>query len=698
MTNERPIYFSEVAEFLKKNRRKIALFAIGCFLVTLVSLLVVMKPTYRAEATFRKAREQSEEITSVESILKSIRAFSEDSSAHAVMLSRTLLGRVVEELGLQVVPAKRGRLKKLVSRKGKEETLFGPVAFAGEEGFDFFLMNLSDGQFAVLDAKKKEVAAGEVGIPFEVGDASLTVRRLNLGKKPVRFRLLPKRAAIGLLSKQVTIKSSRLDPNILQLKCDHSVRLLSIGILDSLMAQFQGFLKDEHECLAREQIAYLQKRQRELGSEFDQALEAHVAYMQDALGVEGFLGLSQEIEMLSEPKELYTSKRHQLDLDAKKWKEESFAVAAEHPWKEGLQKRDELDWQQAKILPTGAPTEIFGGIDLETANKIYIGYSLDRDQLNTQIDQLKAYREMIRESDFELGALSSILSDPVSQKLIEKGHELSLKLADKGAFTDKERQLMKDALQKQKAFIGEHLAKQGDLLTTKRDVLEDKMNMLQEAALQLIAREKGIIDDKLGELAKQMGELPEKWRLESRLKMKKELIMQIIEGLTQLSESKVVGHHLFHIESKPIDPADAPLKMKNPHLFAFSSMGGALGAFFLFVVLLIRAVYRGLPISKSYLQDQGIPFLEWDKKTLKRIALFLGEGEEVALIGRPCASQLKSLIGEGTTLHECKNGPDSVEALGFLQNCDRFILFINEEKVDTLEPYPKDKVLCVLTR
>ncbi|NGX37228.1 MAG: hypothetical protein K1000chlam2_00382 [Chlamydiae bacterium] len=660
MSSERVIYLSEIIRFFRKNIMRVAIASGVCFVLAFVLMWILVEPGYRAEASFKQAQSQGEEASSLQSILKSFRMTPEETSAACVMQSKSLLGKVVEEMGLQMQPVKRNFVFRHVS------------AGAGT----FWVRPISEETFEVLDENKTCVATGRVGDAVRLENGSWTLSQMPAVKKPVAFQILAKRDAVAKLQKRLRIKPSRLDHTILLLRCRHPQRETAIGILDGLMRQYQDQLLQEHEILANQQIAYLEKRQKQLGRDFDHALDAHVAYLQNT----NVMGLTQELELLVEPKEKYTAQRHQLDIEQKRWKRPQLEASLQLP-------------------AVGGQTEEFDGMNLEMANRLHGEYVHERDQLSLKIKQLDALCQ-----DMELSALSSVLIDEVSQKLIQRGTELSFQVADKEQRSGKELRLLNEELAMQKEFLREHINKKIDFLHLQIDLVEAKMGGLGQTVMRLMDQEKDNIDQKITELESKMDGLPEKWRLESQLKLKKELILQIIEGLTQLSESKVINHHLFHIESKPLDAADAPLQMHPSHFFLISSMGGIFGGVFYFIAILVVAAARGLPVSEEYLRDRGHKImgdLRDLPKTLQRIALEIQTGDVVALIGGAFQEKLAAVLedsGKEACILACEQGASSAEALKCLDRANRVVLTLKEEKAEDLVPFEQKNPLCVLTK
>jgi hypothetical protein len=156
-----------------------------------------------------------------------------------------------------------------------------------------------------------------------------------------------------------------------------------------------------------------------------------------------------------------------------------------------------------------------------------------------------------------------------------------------------------------------------------RALVEEKLLSLQTTCLDLIKKEKSLIQEKLKELTAKMEGLPEKWKRESHLQFTKELSMGIIEGISKVVESKNLTHNLFHVDSKPIDRATAPLVPVPSFLFLFSVGGGVLGASLLFLAYLAQGLVSGFPLSFESLKFYGLqspgPFSDYCHAPLKEI-------------------------------------------------------------------------------
>lgn len=699
MMKGRPLYLFDLKHLFLRKWDTVLKGAALLFFLTLAFLLSVQKPLYRADATFKEGQKPLEQAALPEILLRTLHNQQSEVSIHTLMRSKTLLGAVVEKLGHQIVERETVRLGPLLARSfergwEREMAQFRDVHYGGDAPITFFVKPTSEHSFVLLDEDKKEVPI------TSLGDVHFSIE--SLPKKTTAYTLLPKREAVLRLSKQLKIKETPLHRSALFLTYRHENRQMAIDTLNTLMACVQEHLKSDHERVAREQIAYLKHRQKELGEEYEQSLETHVAYLRETLGEEGVLGLAQELEELIEPREEYTAKKHQLELDAKRWRGGDLLASAEHPWKEGLERQSELSLETAKIAPFSVDTSEFEGIDLDTAQTLYGNYTLERDRCNRLLREMSSCTSKIDDPSFELSGLLQVLSDPISSEIIKRATTLSMQLADPKSWSEKEQIRIKESLQAEKSFLKEHIAQESSVLEMKLALFEEKMRTLKQTALLLLEKEKGLVEEQLSLIQTKMAALPEKWALENRLKLKKDLIKQILEGLTQLSESKVIARNLFQLDSKPLDLADALPLIEHPHFLLYSSLGGLVGAFFTFLLLLSRQMARGFPISAEFLRAAGYQLFS-KEDAAEELALRLKEGEAALIIGEGViplvASSLKKIgKDEVCSAIETTAGPASIEARNLLRHADVTLLVLGGEKEEVLIPYDKEKTLCVLTQ
>jgi hypothetical protein len=177
-------------------------------------------------------------------------------------------------------------------------------------------------------------------------------------------------------------------------------------------------------------------------------------------------------------------------------------------------------------------------------------------------------------------------------------------------------------------------------------------------------------------------DLPERWKQEHWLELKTEMGAKIMRVMTELVESKTIGRHLHHVESKPVDRAIPPRLAQKPRFISIG-LGAALGAAFVFFIgALFRRLLNDFPLSADRLQALRYPFsgtLQSGKReTLRRLALFVeqapssqvvallgGEGPDYAL---DLAHNLKA-SGRAVLLIDCdfRSSHSDSDSLGLLQ-------------------------------
>ena len=329
---------------------------------------------------------------------------------------------------------------------------------------------------------------------------------------------------------------------------------------------------------------------------------------------------------------------------------------------------------QERLSHLGDPQTEFDGIDLKTSRHLFTEYLGKLDLAEGMMRYYAHLKEEVKQKDFEIGALSAVLKDSVSQKLIERANHLSLQLKDEKHRSSKEGERWSEEIALHRKLLSEHLEQLWKVEELQANLIRERMAALQGVSLDCINQQVSLLDEQLQEsiadrqktlreekalLQKKMGELralasdlPAGWKLEHWLKLKTDMGIRIVEVMTQLIESKTIGHQLHHVESKPLDIAIAPRFVKKPRLYLYSAMGGFGVAFGVFFLLLIRAILKGFPTFSHKLIALRYPFAGKissicdgpeveslsgpDLETLRRISLFLEEpptGKTVGLIG-----------------------------------------------------------------
>jgi hypothetical protein len=313
----------------------------------------------------------------------------------------------------------------------------------------------------------------------------------------------------------------------------------------------------------------------------------------------------------------------------------------------------------------------FEGIDLDTAKELFIKYNTSLDEAQGAMSHYSHLQEEIQRSDFEMSSLSSILTDRISTELIVKASGVVFQLKDEKYRSQKEGTRWEEEIALQKKLLGDHLDQLYRVAELNASLVRDKIISIQQVSLDCINRqisvlkerigesvarrieslkeERKLLEEKMKELRMLAGDLPERWKLENWLKIKTEMSGKVMHVMAELVESKTIGHHLHHVESKPLDFAMLPLLPRSPKLFTMASVGAILFSFSFFFFHLIRSLLNGFPINSKKLLALRLPFAGLlsshcdgpnvemlsgpDLETIREVILFLDKHPGKRIIG-----------------------------------------------------------------
>lgn len=303
----------------------------------------------------------------------------------------------------------------------------------------------------------------------------------------------------------------------------------------------------------------------------------------------------------------------------------------------------------------------YQGLDLATAQELYIDYSKQKNAIEALLLQHQFITEKMQAPDFEMSALSAILTDAVSRDMIADAAEAMLALKDQNNRSSKEQERLKQEIEVQKGFLTAHLKETIELQEIQRKLLDDKIRALQSATLVLtqqeisvlqehladyiksrmehLLQERGVIMQHQRELKQEMAQWPTQWVSEMLIEQQMEINKKMVEEITKLVETKNITSNLEVVRSAPIDLAITPPHPKSPRLLLFMIFGAFLGAFAPYVWMVVRSLTHGIPVSSENLKmsnyhvagplsnqvdsESTKPLLDNDLETLRHVANFL---------------------------------------------------------------------------
>lgn len=316
---------------------------------------------------------------------------------------------------------------------------------------------------------------------------------------------------------------------------------------------------------------------------------------------------------------------------------------------------------QERLTHQQSPHLEFQGLDLPTAQSLYVDYNKQINAVETSLLQHKFLIEKMKDPDFEMSALSAILTDPVSRDMIDSGAKAMLALKDEKNRSVKEQERLKQELDLQKKFLTAHIDQTIELQQIQKQLLTDKIRALQSATLGLTQQEISVLQEHLGDyiktrmdnfsqerdviiqhqrgLQQEMAKWPTQWVSEMLIEQQMEINKKMVEEITKLVESKNITSNLEVIRSAPVDAAITPPLPKSPKILFFMALGAFFGGLIPFAWMIVKTLTKGMPITAENLkiaeqhvsgslsngfQNEGEkPIKDQDLGTLRRLVTFL---------------------------------------------------------------------------
>jgi len=316
-----------------------------------------------------------------------------------------------------------------------------------------------------------------------------------------------------------------------------------------------------------------------------------------------------------------------------------------------------------RLIHQQNPSTEFQGINLKTAQELYLEYSRKLNELEARKRENIFLVHQMQDENFEITSLSTVLNDAVSNEMIQRASRLLLDLKDQNNRTDKEQNQLKEELQLERTFLLLHLQQTNQLLLLHQELVEEKINSLQNITLELIhqhisvleknlhdyigtrlenlKQERLIIEQHMKELHQEMAALPERWVAEKIIEQNLEINELIVQEVAKMVESKNISHRLELIQSAPVDFAIMPIHPLSPHFILFSALGMLIGGLFSMGFILKQGLLGSLPastsnlklldqqvigkFSSSYLSGKNHEVSDFDLETLRRLKSYLDD-------------------------------------------------------------------------
>jgi len=701
------IPLSSVMQVIRKNRKKILLCMLVC--ACFAFFYRATRPTvYKSEGTFKDKGKNSEGLSRSISTVLFLKDPAE-SEAMTLMRSRMLVERLVLENGMQaqIVLVQRDPFQMLrrirdnvlveyaVLRNHRIPSLSehsegvraNHVVYKGEIPLHLQLTVNADNSFSLFDGNGK-IGDGIFGVPYVTENFS--VNFIHVGESDQRIgdeylvALMPLGTVANDVMEQFNIEFSLKDKGLVKIAYLHPDRHLSSQHIKDFIRIYLDYLIKEHQDFVDLQMSYLQRRQNHLNEQIENDLQAYAKTLTSDLSSTGFTTSSKALQFLAENQQKLKQKLLGVEMDIQRLEnipreeitdyEKFVFIPACSGINKFVHERHALKKQADSIglalmrsskqkLDSQAviPSE-FVGINLSTAQEIYIGYNKELNQVESEVIHERFIIRQLNEPSFEISSLSSTLKDPVSTEIIAQTSRLTLSLKDSENLSMREQDRIRDDLAKQKTFLKNHLEQNIALLELQKEYLQGKINALQSVnwtltneqmtilesqikqhifhATEGLKDEQKILKQHLSELKIDMTKFPQKWVAERLIEQKMTANHHLMEEMVKLVETKNVNDNLEIVKSTPIDMPITPIHPKPPYLLLYSVLGAILGAIFSISWFVLRTIKTGIETSPDalkligqhvsgtisselYLSGSQKPALDSDLEALRRLLSYI---------------------------------------------------------------------------
>lgn len=698
------ISLNDLFHLFKKKRKTIYKWTI--YSALFFSLLTLIRPVmYESEAIFwDKTKKQSGLSSgSLSALLENgLGNATPGSEATAAFKSRRLIGNTIKKLNMQgSIKAKNdfthgyarsffenvvGEYSHLTSKKVpvlselNPELKFTSIGYNGEVPLEYRIRFTSEDEFVIIDSEHK----GTLGLPVNMSKVTFVLAKTEKPSKlegktfKLTFNSLDR--MINIHGRTLKVVADKQDKSFIKITYENRDRHLASQFVNTLMAEYQDYLKKENKKISEAQLNYLFAREDESIKNLETLLNNYAGKLSTGYEMSGFPDSEKEMEFLGTSQQESLKHILNLDLESRRLQQidqENVAYYDRFYQTGDADVVNEIlsrvrEFQQLRDVISLAINDTkhsseekfveFQGIALNTSEELYQNFCRQINELQSLIKQHQFVLERMGHPEFEISSLSVSLTDPISQEMISKASEIALSLKDDNNRSSKELERLKEDLELQKRFLYLHVKHIIQLKKLEEELVQKKLTALQNVRFNLInqqisileknladyvnvrmvnlKQERGLLENHLQQLQQQMTLLPKKWATEQLIKQRIQLNRGIMEEVAKLVETKNISHNLESIQSTPLDVAVPALLPKTRHLLLFATFGGLVGGLTSFGLLLVGYLSRGMEASQDNLTamgqhisgnltsscEEGKPLFDADLETLRRVMSFIPIG------------------------------------------------------------------------
>lgn len=311
------ITLSDVLQICRKAKKTILLSILAT--ASLAVLYTLTRPVeYRAEATFREKAKTNETAKSSSLAMfigipelnenAAISLFKSHKLIERAVLKRDLQAKIVPVgFNIQILQNIRKNLIAEYAHLVDAETPFLPdlvesvkarqVQFSQETPLKLRIAFSDEEHFVITGDGGKKLGEGALGVPFEGPQFSFILTKtdaLPLKKRQFKLTLKPLEMVADELNDRITVEPDNLDKGLLKLSFAHRNRHEAYLFLNALMVVYQDYLREEHQRITGDQVAYLHKRQSETASKLQGVMREHAQALSENMATIEFLFHNQQ--------------------------------------------------------------------------------------------------------------------------------------------------------------------------------------------------------------------------------------------------------------------------------------------------------------------------------------------------------------------------------------------------------------------
>jgi uncharacterized protein involved in exopolysaccharide biosynthesis len=516
------------------------------------------------------------------------------------------------------------------------------VNYNGEIPLYFDLYFTSNDTFTINNSLDGIPAEGTLGKSFNTGNAEFTLvapQTKSLKSKHYVLTLKPLRELAEKLENNLKVVSDYKDKAFISLTLNYPSREGTSRLLNAIMKAYRDHLLLEHHEVVASQVDYLKQRRQTMDEQLAALMHNHGEQISAHAGsLDLLVATQQNLQKRLLNIDLET-KHIQQALDEGSYLQMHYSSDSDSPLihqtlaeiRRFRQQCDSLvclmeDSEKPinlHLIAQEASMKEFQGIDLETANTLYISYCRELQETEASAIQNQFIIDKIQQPNFELSSLAAVLTDPVSCEIVKKAGTLSLTIKDQDNRTHREIERLSQDLEVQRSFLTLHLKQIVELLKLRVELLRAKVHAIQLATHELLQKkisiqetyvlnyavsrlkslkhEQALINQQKQTLQLEFDKLPEQWAAEKLVNLYLKTDGSLMEHIGSLIESKNIADHLEMSLSAPFDFATPPLHPKWPALFIYALVGALMGTLAVTLFAVINSIKNGVDATASNL-------------------------------------------------------------------------------------------------